>query len=125
MSKKHPHLIEGFEERLKIFFGVETGQELAEMFSENNNTFNFYLTGRTKVPYDLLLKIYEKSTKRRDRPPISLSWLLTGEGSMYAIIQDYDFEARDQFVIKEFLMKLVLSVSGKSAGVAGKKSEMK
>lgn len=113
MDKTYKYLIVGFEERLKSFFGVQKAQELAEILGENNNTLNHYLTGRNRIPFDLLLKIYE-SSKRRLKRPVNLAWLLTGEGpetiSEEGGMSSDSNEIRRQ-AVKEFLMDEILRLS--------------
>ena len=45
---------------------------------EKYSNFSHYLTGRNKVSYELLLKIYEAG-KHYNKGHINLGWLLTGE----------------------------------------------
>ena len=107
----YKYLIPGFEERLKSFFGVKRAQELAQLLGENNNTFNHYLTGRSKVPVDLLLKIHHLS-KQSDVGPINLTWLLTGEGSM-SMIERVGVErltGHKKRIVQDFLISQLLQL---------------
>lgn len=111
MKTKKRHYIEGLADRLRRVLQVDTDQEIAEILGENNNTFNHYLTGRNKIPYDVLVKIYQYTKRRRDSY-VNLGWLLTGEGpEFFPTSVEAMGEADQRKIVQDYLLKELLRIS--------------
>ncbi|MDY0152296.1 MAG: S24 family peptidase [Candidatus Cloacimonas sp.] len=72
--------------KLLIDNGQQTQKKFAETIGISPARLNNYLAQLSKIPQDILVKIAEKYN-------CSLTWLITGEGSMFQEFQAVDAEA--------------------------------